>query len=37
VQVRQKTCVNPVCGTPAHNTGDDHTLPYDQGQEFFLR
>jgi hypothetical protein len=31
VQVRQKTCVNPVCGTPAHNTDDDHTLPYDQG------
>jgi hypothetical protein len=31
VQVRQKTCINPVCGTPAHNTDDDHTLPYDQG------
>ena len=31
VQVRQKTCFNPVCTTPAHNTDDDHTVPYDQG------
>lgn len=31
VKVRQKSCSNPICATPATRSDDDHTLPHDQG------
>lgn len=31
IQVRQRTCANPVCRRPAEVCDLDHTIPFDQG------
>lgn len=31
INIRQKTCANPVCGRPAVRCDGDHTIPYDKG------
>jgi len=31
INIRQRTCANPICRRPAEECDLDHTIPYDQG------